>query len=163
MPADHGGCNVLDFFFFFFQAEDGIRDLTVTGVQTCALPISGGFPRRSLRVATRSSGSSPTVTVISRLTPLRHTSRVALFPGLVLPTIRGNSVELDTGLPSNLRIMSPVSTPAFSAGPPFSTEFTRAPAGLESPKDSASSLETSWITTPIRPRATRPNWRSEEH
>src|SRR2546430_15708573 len=31
-------CMVL--FFFFFQAEDGIRDLTVTGVQTCALPIS---------------------------------------------------------------------------------------------------------------------------
>src|SRR2546430_12578631 len=29
-------------FFFFFQAEDGIRDLTVTGVQTCALPISFG-------------------------------------------------------------------------------------------------------------------------
>src|SRR2546430_7802883 len=28
-------------FFFFFQAEDGIRDLTVTGVQTCALPICG--------------------------------------------------------------------------------------------------------------------------
>src|SRR6266516_5997579 len=27
------------FFFFFFQAEDGIRDRTVTGVQTCALPI----------------------------------------------------------------------------------------------------------------------------
>src|SRR3989475_558756 len=32
------GCGC--FFFFFFQAEDGIRDLTVTGVQTCALPIS---------------------------------------------------------------------------------------------------------------------------
>src|SRR2546430_6573371 len=30
---------------FFFQAEDGIRDLTVTGVQTCALPI---FPERAL-------------------------------------------------------------------------------------------------------------------
>src|SRR6266576_2983265 len=27
-------------YFFFFQAEDGIRDLYVTGVQTCALPIS---------------------------------------------------------------------------------------------------------------------------
>ena len=26
-------------FFFFFQAEDGIRDWSVTGVQTCALPI----------------------------------------------------------------------------------------------------------------------------
>src|SRR5437763_2306909 len=33
------------FFFFFFQAEDGIRDTSVTGVQTCALPISWG--RRS--------------------------------------------------------------------------------------------------------------------
>src|SRR2546430_10107008 len=31
--------------FFFFQAEDGIRDLTVTGVQTCALPI---FSARNL-------------------------------------------------------------------------------------------------------------------
>src|SRR2546427_10295591 len=31
---------VVAVFFFFFQAEDGIRDLTVTGVQTCALPIS---------------------------------------------------------------------------------------------------------------------------
>src|SRR5438034_4428894 len=34
------------FFFFFFQAEDGIRDHCVTGVQTCALPI---FNRRSNR------------------------------------------------------------------------------------------------------------------
>src|SRR5688572_31321381 len=32
-------CNLSQYFFFFFQAEDGIRDLTVTGVQTCALPI----------------------------------------------------------------------------------------------------------------------------
>src|SRR2546422_3351119 len=30
-----------DVFFFFFKAEDGIRDVAVTGVQTCALPISG--------------------------------------------------------------------------------------------------------------------------
>src|SRR5215469_144495 len=37
------------FFSFFFQAEDGIRDLYVTGVQTCALPISGTV---TLRVAT---------------------------------------------------------------------------------------------------------------
>src|SRR6266511_4432513 len=31
--------------FFFFQAEDGIRDFHVTGVQTCALPISSTAPR----------------------------------------------------------------------------------------------------------------------
>src|SRR5258708_9077557 len=32
--------HLFDFLFFFFQAEDGIRDDLVTGVQTCALPIS---------------------------------------------------------------------------------------------------------------------------
>src|SRR3712207_8258174 len=32
-------CELLSY-FFFFQAEDGIRDIGVTGVQTCALPIS---------------------------------------------------------------------------------------------------------------------------
>src|SRR5256885_9373711 len=31
------------YFFFFFQAEDGIRDYKVTGVQTCALPIFRGW------------------------------------------------------------------------------------------------------------------------
>src|SRR5690606_40140126 len=34
----------LSYFLFFFQAEDGIRDFHVTGVQTCALPISGAAP-----------------------------------------------------------------------------------------------------------------------
>src|SRR2546426_1044337 len=37
-------------YFFFFQAEDGIRDYKVTGVQTCALPIfeSGGTEKASI-------------------------------------------------------------------------------------------------------------------
>src|SRR3989475_12779185 len=39
---------------FFFQAEDGIRDLTVTGVQTCALPICGIRPGRR-----RAAGRGP--------------------------------------------------------------------------------------------------------
>src|SRR5204862_1222308 len=61
------------FFFFFFQAEDGIRDLYVTGVQTCALPISslcwltgssagyeiGGMAaRRAARAAARAAARS---------------------------------------------------------------------------------------------------------
>src|SRR6266567_3434337 len=37
--------------FFFFQAEDGIRDLTVTGVQTCALPISTQYTLEEMRAA----------------------------------------------------------------------------------------------------------------
>src|SRR2546422_4202635 len=36
------------YIFFFFQAEDGIRDVAVTGVQTCALPIS--VDRKILRI-----------------------------------------------------------------------------------------------------------------
>src|SRR2546421_1611595 len=36
--------SLYDSSFFFFQAEDGIRDLIVTGVQTCALPISMEMP-----------------------------------------------------------------------------------------------------------------------
>src|SRR5437870_8344927 len=39
------------FLFFFFQAEDGIRDGHVTGVQTCALPISRGVGGRSGGIA----------------------------------------------------------------------------------------------------------------
>src|SRR5205807_5395486 len=48
-------------FFFFFQAEDGIRDYKVTGVQTCALPISSWLfsahePRGPADLTTRSTG-----------------------------------------------------------------------------------------------------------
>src|SRR2546430_12071912 len=45
-------CSCTCLLFFFFQAEDGIRDLTVTGVQTCALPISSLGP-----LTTPTSGS----------------------------------------------------------------------------------------------------------
>src|SRR3989449_293792 len=40
-------------FFFFFQAEDGIRDVAVTGVQTCALPISFRIEQREGGMTTR--------------------------------------------------------------------------------------------------------------
>src|SRR2546421_9032981 len=43
LAPDEHACLLVDCFFFFFQAEDGIRDLIVTGVQTCALPISVAF------------------------------------------------------------------------------------------------------------------------
>src|SRR5206468_11905421 len=44
--------------YFFFQAEDGIRDLIVTGVQTCALPIPLAFSH-SCRNGRRPTGASP--------------------------------------------------------------------------------------------------------
>src|SRR5256885_7337004 len=51
-------------FFFFFQAEDGIRDYKVTGVQTCALPICAAF----LLAALGCSGSTgPTGAPIAKI------------------------------------------------------------------------------------------------
>src|SRR2546427_1538416 len=49
--------------FFFFQAEDGIRDLTVTGVQTCALPISDPL-RSQLRTLGAVAGSGGRFVVV---------------------------------------------------------------------------------------------------
>src|SRR2546422_4903543 len=43
-------------FFFFFQAEDGIRDVAVTGVQTCALPISRPLERHRYSYTEDKSG-----------------------------------------------------------------------------------------------------------
>src|SRR5215203_7077235 len=46
-------------FFFFFQAEDGIRDIGVTGVQTCALPIStAAVPPRLIGTCPVASGAA---------------------------------------------------------------------------------------------------------
>src|SRR2546430_5609165 len=68
--------------FFFFQAEDGIRDLTVTGVQTCALPIFVGDVE-SNRVRGHDLGSqyasSPRVAKI-QLKILRHKRRLSHQP-----------------------------------------------------------------------------------
>src|SRR3712207_9535306 len=47
---------------FFFQAEDGIRDIGVTGVQTCALPIYPSF--RTILLRTLSVASGVTVAVL---------------------------------------------------------------------------------------------------
>src|SRR5688572_32546830 len=62
-------------FCFFFQAEDGIRDLTVTGVQTCALPISA----RSLHK------SSPTGR--GRRIPPRWSRRTGRAPSSARPSL----------------------------------------------------------------------------
>src|SRR6266576_5883590 len=72
------GQDVSDLIFFFcFQAEDGIRDLYVTGVQTCALPISswvlvparGRSPPRFARSRKRRKATCP-LSAIPCPTPL---------------------------------------------------------------------------------------------
>src|SRR5207302_4938332 len=91
--------------FFFFQAEDGIRDFHVTGVQTCALPISArwkhlgiyGYPAELLRRFVR-----------LRPAPLEQAESLeqlrALHHGLPIfvTTTSWKSVGVDT--PSDLKI-----------------------------------------------------------
>src|SRR2546426_9014407 len=81
------------FMFFFFQAEDGIRDYKVTGVQTCALPIYnlGGYPRKNSALR-RLLGA--------KRGPLRKRSRPSfLFPvpsargGVASPSLRDRGEE----------------------------------------------------------------------
>src|SRR5438876_7255686 len=55
-------------FFFFFQAEDGIRDGRVTGVQTCALPIS----MMNHRNRTMQRSAEPIVTCDAKPTGRHH-------------------------------------------------------------------------------------------
>src|SRR3989454_9205860 len=80
-------------FFFFFQAEDGIRDYKVTGVQTCALPISRNVGR-SVSGAdsgagifwltpTDMPGLMPHVTTGSIAAPSRRATSSNLAPGSV--------------------------------------------------------------------------------
>src|SRR5688572_32571411 len=61
---------------FFFQAEDGIRDLTVTGVQTCALPIWAPTPRWPTSVR-RSARAPPAVAAHTASAGVRPISRTA--------------------------------------------------------------------------------------
>src|SRR5256886_4720698 len=76
--------------FFFFQAEDGIRDLTVTGVQTCALPISGNT------VVTKPSSNTPLSTI-----EMVRLMEEAGFPKGVVNVVTGSGSEVGDELVTN--------------------------------------------------------------
>src|SRR5256886_4312525 len=75
----YGDPKALDAIIFFFQAKDGIRYLTVTGVQTCALPISaGGQLRQPLALAAQERSEAESVV---QLRQRRHVGQAAPEPG----------------------------------------------------------------------------------
>src|SRR5207253_5812724 len=74
------------FVFFFFQAEDGIRDGHVTGVQTCALPISRCSGARSWCSRRHRSPTSP---LAPALQPRPSTRPCAAETGRARPSARG--------------------------------------------------------------------------
>src|SRR2546428_9269335 len=63
---------------FFFQAEDGIRDLIVTGVQTCALPICGMSSRLFQNIREKQGLA---YAVFSELSPYRDTGLLSIYAG----------------------------------------------------------------------------------
>src|SRR5256885_7564525 len=78
-------CDRASLVFFFFQAEDGIRDYKVTGVQTCALPISLPLAPGRAWFSSRSGPHLPTNTIprwtdfgLSIRTTLRRAARATL-------------------------------------------------------------------------------------
>src|SRR5215217_749153 len=81
--------------FFFFQAEDGIRDMGVTGVQTCALPIWAPTPTRGR--SSRTSGATRSVPEV-RVDPLTGLRAIvagdrATRPGAGLTTTPADPID----------------------------------------------------------------------
>src|SRR2546425_5901401 len=96
---------MLLFVFFFFQAEDGIRDKLVTGVQTCALPIlppnaTVTFP---VKVGTRFSAASRAVT--------RNDGASAVPAVAVVGSTVNSSCVAGPGATSNAALVGATSAP----------------------------------------------------
>src|SRR5256886_3391095 len=85
-----GGGAVRGLGYFFFQAEDGIRDLTVTGVQTCALPIFGQVASQTLENMTNIAEAT-TMEVLRPLVGMdkdeitAEARRIGTFPISIIP------------------------------------------------------------------------------
>src|SRR5256886_4257216 len=142
---------------FFFQAEDGIRDLTVTGVQTCALPISARAgperdPPRGVRAlrrpphpaarGARRRGGALHVTPVARAAGLDArpvAERAALGAGrsAALPHRAADGAASGGARPRgppHLRALVPAARAALAAPPPRRrARATRPPAAAGSP------------------------------
>src|SRR5256885_5391671 len=102
-------------FFFFFQAEDGIRDYKVTGVQTCALPISVKNARSRLLtfavligfVVLHGGAQSPAYSYRKVMVPVRD--------GIKLETVILTPANASSSLPILFR-RTPYGVPSSAAG-----------------------------------------------
>src|SRR2546425_11758593 len=95
-------------FFFFFQAEDGIRDKLVTGVQTCALPILAKPRKRARGLAPMARARSALITTAAAAPSLI----CELLPAVVGPltwkaglSLASTSSEVSARGPSSLSKM----------------------------------------------------------
>src|SRR6266850_2876979 len=96
-------------FVFFFQAEDGIRDYKVTGVQTCALPISFVNGVKSNLVTISGAGTNVYLTADDGLEHVGHSSFFDLLPVSLSLITPASVTEGDPPVPAQVKI--PVSFP----------------------------------------------------
>src|SRR5437588_12648036 len=135
----------LIFFFFFFQAEDGIRDHCVTGVQTCALPILFGvvamtiltlfvMGRRNVYSGKQASQAVAVGTqVIEDIGPL---NKRMLYNGAF------GIADTDTGAAVTLPKVSGTSVPTYANAKVRSTD----PNDMSSPTSDVSTQRTELLT-----------------
>src|SRR2546429_5702356 len=119
-------------FFFFFQAEDGIRDVAVTGVQTCALPIYHHIQRERLSVGERMSdilaqleGASGFVPFVQLFRPEEGRMGVTVTFAAVLELLREALIEIvqaEAYGPLHVRAASPAPGLRVVAGPAAAPE-----------------------------------------
>src|SRR2546426_6623023 len=103
-------------FFFFFQAEDGIRDYKVTGVQTCALPISPATlgPSTAPPSRTRRSTVTPVACTCSSHAPLKPGCGNIPDPGVAHVSVT-SGVPMMTSAVTLKNPSSPITSPAIAA------------------------------------------------
>src|SRR2546430_13826829 len=103
--------------FFFFQAEDGIRDLTVTGVQTCALPISTGqgAARRAQSTRARPLQLLRRQRQLSQYAAARRSHEAGLVP-MAVPSQPAHALDVGEGWRLAPAVPSP---PPTDYGPPL--------------------------------------------
>src|SRR5256885_6475666 len=90
---------------FFFQAEDGIRDYKVTGVQTCALPIlnpHGVGQRRTHAAAATTTVAAATGITLKKLSALRNDVGLSIFVGVHQLAFRSEEHTSELQSPCNL-------------------------------------------------------------
>src|SRR5256885_8986782 len=91
-------CNSI---YFFFQAEDGIRDYKVTGVQTCALPILRARDRAELRLRSHARNVSTALATARRCEPVPAFHRASIVkPAQPLRVVRSTTTRNCAGLHS---------------------------------------------------------------
>src|SRR5256886_12628193 len=101
-----------DCLVFFFQAEDGIRDLTVTGVQTCALPICPTIQQ------TFSEGAEPAVRSANTLLVCRSQEAPSSAENSIMPAWPARQRDFLAGAAITAGLMAPAirkATPSLKA------------------------------------------------